>query len=228
MEEKIKVNPEDVTVFIKFVRNFFVFDEEKLITLRKPKLYEISIYPTSLLVPVYRYFPTPLGKKLGIEFKYEDKINIENLSYFRVFNLPENSDIKIDLHLEPAEREGDAIIWEVRVNINDPDYHFAAILDGWPKESAFIEDIRTIKWAKGRSYSKHSKSFSSKVTASIFRIEEYLFTLSSLLYVVYSGEYRKDKKEAELFAPFTEILRSYGETFEEALPSIKIAATFAF
>jgi len=225
---EVRINPEDVTIFIRFVRNFFKFDEDKLIALRNPKFYEFSIFPTSLLVPVYRYSPTPLGKKLGIELKYEDKINIENLSYFRVVKLPENSDIKITLSLELTERDNEAIIWGVRVNLNDPSYRFKALVDGSLDDNGFNEDLKTVRWAKGRSYSRHSKSFVSKVTGSILRIEEYLFALSNLLYVVYSGEYRKDKKEAELLAPFTEILKSYGNTFEDALSSIKIATLFAF
>lgn len=223
---EVKINPEYVVAFIKFTRNFFVFDEDELRALRNPRLYVVPIIPTSLLVPVYRYSPTSLDKKLGIEFKYEDKINIENLSHFRVVNLPKDSDIRVNLHLEPSEREK-ALVWEVRIDINDPDNYFSAVLEGGPRWDAFNKDINTIKWAKGRSYSKHSKSFASNVTASIFRVEEYIFVLSNLLYIVYSGEYHKDKKEAELLAPFTEILKSYGDTFENALSSIKMAVMFA-
>jgi len=226
METKIRINPEDVTILIRFVRNFLTFDEDKLIALRNPRIYEFSIFPTSLLVPVYRYSPTPLGKKLGIELKYEDKINIENLSYFSVVKLPEKSDIKIDLSLEPTDNDGKAIIWGVRVNLNDPSYRFKALVDGSLDNGGFSRDLRTIKWAKGRSYSKHSKSFVSKVTGSILRIEEYLFILSNLLYTIYSEEYRKDSKEAELLAPVTEILKDYGNTFEDVLLSIKVAVMF--
>jgi hypothetical protein len=222
---EVKINPEYVVPLIKFTRNFFVFDEDKLRALRNPRLYVVPIIPTSLLVPVYRYSPTSLDKKLGIEFKYEDKINIENLSHFRVVSLPKDSDIRINLHLEPSERDK-AVIWEVRVDINDPDHYFAAILEGGPRIDAFDKDINTVKWAKGRSYSRHSKSRASNVTASIFRIEEYLFVLSNLLYIVYSEEYHKDKKEAKLLAPFTEILKSYGDTFENVLSSVKMAVMF--
>jgi hypothetical protein len=230
METKVKkINPGDITIFTRFIRNFFVFEEEKLIALRNPKLYKISIFPTSLLVPVYRYSPTPLSKKLGVEFKYEDKINLENLSYFRVVKLPEDSDITIDLYLEPTDRDEEIVIWGLKVNFNDSDYSFRAFVDGTvDNDDSFSKDLKTTRWARGRSYSRYLKCSVSKVRKSIFRLEEYLFTLSNLLYIVYSGEYRKDKKEAEIFAPFTETLKGYGDTFEDALSTIKVAVLFAF
>jgi hypothetical protein len=173
------------------------------------------------LVPVYRYSPTPLLKIPWAKVKHKNKIDPENLSYFRVIKIPEDSDVKIELNLEPSTNGKDARIWAIRINVGDPSYRFTAVTDDDPNQDFFDEDLSVVKWAKGRSYAKYSKKEGSKVAESIYRFEEFLFIATNLLYTLYSGEYRKDGKIDKILAPFTELLQSYGKTFDEALSTIR-------
>lgn len=217
---EIKISPFDVKLLFSFIRNFLIFDEEKIISLRLPRLYKLKIFPNYLLVPVYRYSRTPLEKLPGVNIEYKDKIDPENLSYFRDVKLPDDSKVKIELNLEPSG-ERSAKVWGVRVNIGGPDYRFVLVIDEGADLQYLDEDMKTIRWAKGRSYSKLSQKRFSKVVDSIYRFEEFLFTISNLLYTLYTGEYRKNVKEAELFDRFTRVLQSYGNNFEEVLSIIK-------
>jgi len=218
---KVKIELTDVKVIFRFIRNFLIFDEEKLISLRTPRVYKLTIYPNYLLVPLYRYSHTPLLKIPWAKVKHKNKIDPENLSYFRVVKLPENSNVKIELSLEPDNNGKDATVWAMRINIGDPTYQFTAVIDNDANPDFFDEDLSVVKWAKGRSYAKYSKKTGSKVADSIYRFEEFLFIASNLLYTLYSGEYRKDGKIDKLLAPFTELLQSYGKTFDEALSTIR-------
>jgi hypothetical protein len=217
---EIKINPFDIKHLFSFIRNFLIFDEEKIWSLRLPRLYKLAIFPNYLLVPVYRYSRTPLEKLPGVSIEYKDKIDPENLSYFRDIRLPNDSKVKIELSLEPSG-EKSAKVWGLRVNIGDPNYRFAMVIDEGADLQYLDEDIRTIRWAKGRSYSKYLQKQFSEVADSIYRFEEFLFVTSNLLYTLYTGEYRKNVKGAELFDYFTKVLQEYGNTFEEALSIIK-------
>ncbi len=218
---KVKVELTDVKIIFRFIKNFLIFDEEKLMSLRTPRIYRLIIRPNYLLVPVYRYSYTPLLKIPWAKVKHKNKIDPENLSYFRVVKLPEDSNVKIELSLEPSTNGKDARIWAIRINVGDPGYQFTAVTDDDTNQDFFDEDLSVVKWAKGRSYAKYSKKEGSKVAESIYRFEEFLFIASNLLYTLYSGEYRRDAKGAELFMPFTELLQSYGKTFDEALSTIR-------
>ncbi len=223
---EIKISPFDIKLLFSFIRNFLIFDEEKIISLRLPRLYKLAIFPNYLLVPVYRYSRMPLEKFPGVSIEYKDEIDPENLSYFRDIRLPDDFKVKIELNLEPSG-ESSAKVFGLRVNIGDPNYRFAMVIDEGADLQYLDEDIRTIRWAKGRSYSKYLQKQFSKVVDSIYRFEEFLFVTSNLLYTLYTEEYRKNVKGAELFDHFTKILQGYGDTFEGALSTIKEVSIIA-
>jgi hypothetical protein len=224
---EVRINPFDVKYLFIFIKNFLIFDVEKIRSLRLPRLYKLALYPNYLLVPVYRYSRTPLEKLPGVNIEYKDKIDPENLSYFRDIKLFDDSKVKIGITLEPSSGRS-AKIWGVGINTGDPDYRFVLIIEEGANLQYLDEDIRTIRWAKGRSYSKLSQKRFSKAADSIYRFEEFLFTTSNLLYTLYTGEYRKNVRGAELFDHFTKILQGYGDTFEEALSTIKEVSMMAF
>jgi hypothetical protein len=93
-ENIIKVDPRDIVYFFRFIRDFISWKREK-----RDKA-DINLHvswaePSVLLVPVYRYSAFSLGGKLIPDFKYEDVIKLENLSYYRPFKLPKK--VSLDL-----------------------------------------------------------------------------------------------------------------------------------
>jgi hypothetical protein len=89
----------------------------------------------------------------------------------------------------------------------------------------FERDFRILSLAEGRNYSKSLDFADSKIIDCLHHLEDSMFVILSFLYMIYNGEYT-DFAKNKFFFPFTEIFRSYGNTFEEALLVAKEVVIF--
>jgi hypothetical protein len=196
-------------------------------------LYDAKIKPDFILFPVYRYssiIEDTMAERLGIEFKYEDRIKIENLSLFNVYRVIENADPEVDITVIAgitakimADYDVETRLYDVGVDFkigSNRNYNSTTIYWGlW-----YDRYLKTLWWAKGRKYSDFSykPKFRSKVVDHLYTIEIGMFAFINFLYTLYTGGGLKDNTvEYKLFKPYMELLRSYGNTFEEAIATLK-------
>ena len=198
---------------------------------------QVVIEPDFLLLPAYKYLPIPnefVLSKIEFEPKHEDRIKIENLSTFEVCKVVNNpNDVNIILEVGLHLSSGVVNPWMMGVNFefgpkNDYrwffEYSYASSLD-----TSFIwyEDyFRTLRWARGRKYSNFARlGCNSNVFHNLYSIEKLAFAFVNFLYTLYTMDTSKDKASFEynLFKPYAELLRSYGNTFEEALSIVNEA-----
>jgi hypothetical protein len=250
----VKVEPSYVVPMRKFVFNFMNWSARDYLHYTRETIkygpvsgssHIVLIKPGFLLLPVYRYSPIPednVVKRLGIEFKYDDRIMIENLSLFNVYRVIEEADpeveIAIDVLIQIISR-GDimkvkAMAWFVGIGFNigtkrdSKDYYdhlhyhdfYYASSRAW--DGDYDSYLRTLRWAMGRKYSNFSwKGKESKVFNHLYNIENGMFTLVNFLYTLYTGNLKADNTEYNLFKPYAELLQSYGNTFEEVVSTIR-------
>jgi hypothetical protein len=223
-ENIIKVDPRDVVYLARFIRNLIVWNREE-----RDKAgvnpYMVWAKPSVILVPVYRYSAFSLGGKLIPDFKHADIIKLENLSYYRPYTLPEKSNVKFRIianHDNEILRPS-----SVGVNVYRPTvYGYTVYLEPDNVDMELFErDFRILSSVEGRDYSEFSGFVNSEIIECLHHLEDSLFVILSFLYMIYSGKYT-NYAENRFFYPFTEIFRSYGKTFEEALSVAKEVSMF--
>jgi hypothetical protein len=220
----IKVDPRDIIHFVRFIREFIAWKREE-----RDKA-DINLYvswaePSVILVPIYRYSAFSLGGKLIPDLKYKDIIKLENLSYYRPFTLPKKSKVRFKVTVD----DGPEIMRtsSLGISVSHPTiYGYTMYLE--PDDidiELFERDFRILSLAEGKDYSKSLDFANSEIIDCLNHLENSMFIVLSFLYMIYSGGYT-DYAENKFFFPFTEILRSYGETFEEALSVAKEVSMF--
>lgn len=113
------------------------------------------------------------------------------------------------------------------INIRHPTiYGYTIYLEPDDIDMEFFEnDFRILSLAEGRDYSKSLDFAESKIIDCLHHLEDSMFVILSFLYRIYSGKYT-GYTENKFFFKFTEIFRSYGNTFEEALSVAKEVSIF--
>jgi hypothetical protein len=113
------------------------------------------------------------------------------------------------------------------LNVSHPTiYGYTMYLEPDDIDMEFFErDFRILSLVEGRNYSKSLDFANSEIIDCLHHIEDSMFIVLSFLYMIYSGGYT-NYDENKFFFPFTEILRSYGKTFEEALSAAKEVSMF--
>jgi hypothetical protein len=223
-EDIVKVDPRDAVHLARFIRNFIFWRREErdeaginpYIALAKPSV---------ILAPVYRYSAFSLGNKLITDFRYADVIKLENLSYYRPCTLPEKSNIKFRIITDYDN--GILRPSSVGVDVYRPTvYGYTVYLGPDNVDTKFFErDFRILSLVEGKDYSKSLNFANSEIIECLNHLENSLFVILSFLYMIYSGGYTS-YAENKFFYPFTEIFRSYGKTFEEALSVAKEVSLF--
>ncbi len=195
-----------------------------------PMKLQVAIDPDFLLLPVYKYSPIPNGlvlSRLGVESERENKIRIENLGIFDIYKVIEDDNgvniiVEVELYLSSEIVKPRMV--EVVFTL-EPNSDYTKQLEFGYKSSidtSFKWDnyFRTLRWARGRKYSRFLwLNSNSNVFRNLYAIEKNAFALINFLYTLYTF---KDKASFEynLLRPHTELLRSYGNTFEEVLSVI--------
>jgi len=220
----IKVDPRDIVHFARFIRDFIAWKREE-----RDKA-DINLYvswaePSVILVPVYRYSAFSLGGKLIPDLKYKDIIKLENLSYYRPFTLPKKSKVRFKVTVDDGPEIMRAS--SLGISVSHPTiYGYTMYLEPDDIDMEFFErDFRILSLAEGKDYSKSLDFANSEIIDCLHHLEDSMFIVLSFLYMIYSGGYT-DYAENKFFFPFTEIFRSYGETFEEALFVAKEVSMF--
>jgi hypothetical protein len=237
----VKVEPSYVVPMWKFVFDFMNWSARDYLhyireTIKRGPVWGSShtvlIKPGFLLLPVYRYSPIPedkVVKRLGIEFKYDDLIMIENLSLFNVYRVIEDADPEVEIAIRvgtgivskgdimKAIVEGVSIEFKTGTERDSKYYYYASSWDG-----DYDSYLRKLRWAMGRKYSNFSwKGKNLKAFTHLHNIEKGMFVLVNFLYTLYTGNLKADDTEYNLFKPYAEILQSYGNTFEEVVSTIR-------
>lgn len=227
-ENIIKIDPRDILHFINFIRNFLTWKREE----REKKglhPYACWISPSVILVPIYRYSQTPLEEALKINFKHEDIIKLENLSYFRPYALPKGNGARSWLFA--GDEGGLAKPRQLGISLGQLLFSYGVYFE---KDSIDVEwferDIKMLSRLEGKVFPKSLDFTKSKTVESMLHLENGLLIIMSFLYVIYTGEYDgfgEDRElEYEFLLPFTKTFQSYGKTFEKALSVAKEVSMF--
>jgi hypothetical protein len=244
--EIMKINPEYVSLLHKFLLDFVKWnhdeylkavgrDDVKWRPIGSPAIeyldYKAVIRPKFLLFPVYRYSSIPkntIAEELGVEFEKDERIKIENLSLFNVYRVVEDVDPEVEITISTEilpeitpSNEKIARLFDITVDFkvgSQKDYYCVIII--W--SLWYNNYLKTLRWARGRKYlSLASKGIlHSKVMSHIYAIENGMFVFLNFLYALYNERFGEDTVEGRLFRPISNLLWSYGNTFEEALSTI--------
>ncbi len=240
----VSIRPEDIIPLHKFMYNLMGLEPDFYLNtigrVREPnsKLsigHTVSTKPRYLLTPVYRHFPFPddeVVEKLGIEFQPVDIIKPENLSVFNVYKVEEEGngiDVFLEVSFELGHRVEKTRVWGTWVYfaINDGKNSWLHYNNGVIADiglSHYNDYLRTLRWAKGKRFSNfaHKNNTDSKVINSIHNLGFNLFTLVNFFYNLYTGDWIEiNETNYKLIKPLSDLLRSYGDTFEEVLSVIK-------
>jgi hypothetical protein len=192
----------------------------------------LQIEPDYVLFPVYKYFLSldlrdTTTEKLGVEFKYDDRIRPENLSLFNVYRVIKDADPEVDIKVTAGIRTSIKPDNKPVIEIEDVGVAFKVGYDtNYPLVSLYWgnkykEYLKTLKWARGRKWSnlQNKPMHRSKVVKDLSTIEVSMFAFVNLFYALHNG-LKNDTVEYRLFEPYMKILQ-VNNTFEEALSNIK-------
>jgi hypothetical protein len=250
--EIVRVNPQYIVPLHRFLVDFIKWGHDEYLKavgkkdvrwcpVNGPAVeyldYKTVIRPKFLLFPVYRYSAIPkhtVAEELGIEFEKDERIKIENLSLFDVYRVVEdvNPEVEITVSTEilpeiTQSNEKVAKLFDITIDFkigSKKDYYCVIII--W---SVWYNNyLKTLRWAQGRKYFNFASRglVHSKVASHIYAIENGMFVFLNFLYALYNGHFEEDTVEYKLFKPFSDLLRNYGDTFEEAISTINELMVF--
>ncbi len=240
----IKVDPSHVIPMWKFSKDLMQWEpEEYLRYVGRENVSQGSVVnvfhdtrkiePSFILFPVYRYssiLDDIMIRRLGIESEYEDRIKLENLSLFNVYKVIKDVDPEVDITVVAGITVGIVGDKDAKVRINDvgvdfkvgPYRNLVSTLFHWGHWYDMY--LKTLMWAEGRKWSNFSDKprYKSKVVDHMYSIEYAMFVFTNFLYTLYTGDgLKSNTAEYKLFKPYVDLLQSYGDTFEEAITTIK-------
>jgi hypothetical protein len=246
----IKMDPNDLSYIFKFInsilnwnRDEFIKVMESIVEKRKGdrNLFSIRIKPNFLIVPMYSYFfaSQMVMKNLGFEIAYDDTIDIEKISQFKVLEIPNKADVTISVNVGSSVGGFSSAILRVlgiRFSIKDKFEKDSKSLDistyfGDKRDYEILKmELETLKKSQGESFYKVANLIDPRVALEIYGVEKSMFIILNFVYALYTGEYTGEFGEEDpqvgLLNSFTGIIKSYGKTFEEVLDSIKVASVF--
>jgi hypothetical protein len=244
--EVVKVDPEYIVSLHKFLMDFVKWEPDEYLKavgredvrwrpVNGPAVeyldYKAVIRPKFLLFPVYRYSSIPkytVADELGIEFEKDERIKLENLSLFDVYRVVDGVDPEVEItisneilpEITPSNKKR-ARLFDITIDFkigSKKDYYCVIII--W--SIWYSNYLKTLRWARGRKYLNFASKglVHSKVVSHIYAIENGMFVFLNFLYALYNEHFEEDTVESRLFKPLSDLLRSYGNTFEEAMSTI--------
>jgi hypothetical protein len=250
IEKIIKVNPDDLLYIFNFInsvldwdRNEFIKVMENVVKNRKNdrNLFSVRIKPNFLMVPLYSYFfaPQTVMKDFGFDIAYEDTINIEKISQFKIFKIPDKVDATISINVGPGIGgfSGERLrAWGIRFGIENKFKEDDRAVDisvyfGNKRDYELLKmELETLKKSQGKSFHRIANFVDPRAAKEIYGVEKSMFIIYNFIYTLYTGEYTGEFGEGDpqagLLTSFAKVIKSYGETFEEVLDAIKIASFF--
>jgi hypothetical protein len=246
INKSVKVNVMDFLKLYKFLKRNMRWDYDYFLNYMKEVDREnnswvpVTFRPKFLLLPNYRY--SSISEELRIiagikkDKPYDEVIKLENLSLYNLFEVEdvkesEIKDVRLWIIIEGYGGGKEARIRDLGFVIEYTHYGYTGAtiyLDYRDDDIKKLEDIlKTLKWAVNRKYHRFSAWRKDGVIEKIYKIENELLALLNFFYTIYTGEYEKDKT-SKILEPLTDMLGSYGNTFEEVIDMVKLAATFTF
>jgi hypothetical protein len=250
--EIVKINPEYIVPLHRFLTDFVKWNHDEYLKavdgkdvrwcpVGSPAVeyldYKVVIKPKFLLFPVYRYSSIPkhiVAERLGVEFERDERIKIENLSLFNVYRIVEDVDPEVDITISTEilpeitpSNEKVARLFDITINFkigSNKDYYSVIVI--W--SIWYNNYLKTLRWARGRRYLNFASKgvLHSKVLNHLYAIENGMFVFLNFLYALYNEHFEDDTVESRLFKPFSDLLRSYGNTFEDMLSIINELMVF--
>jgi hypothetical protein len=202
----------------------------------------IRVNPKFLLLPNYHYSSIPYELRRAANIKedkwYNEIIKLENFSLYNVFEVEKAEDVKgsrvkdvwLWVEIDSYESENRTMITELGLvmeyNYSNNNYTSIGVhLSYWDDDIKELEDsLKTLKWANNRSYHRFVTKKKGGVAEKIEVIEDELWIMLNFFYIVYTGGYERDRF-SKILEPITDMLRNYGDTFEEVIEAMKMAVT---
>jgi hypothetical protein len=229
-------NPFNIKGFYKFANkilalsseDYFNFTVEKADRWGRVNAHKVELLPYYMLVPEYRYFSglEMLEDILGVSFKKDDIVRVENFSKFRVHEIPiDNRDFRIEINLcygpSSADTRGDhVVLHKVEISFqswkNKKWEHSSVerfIEEGMTGIKKLEEEIEALNLADGKSLSVLRKE-DPDIVGKLLDFEDDWFVLANLFYTMYAGFY-EDSVEYKFLKRYMERLKSFGDTFDE-------------
>jgi hypothetical protein len=250
--EVVKADPRDIIYFYRFIREYITWDLKDYFNFldkmgkKDSPYYRTDLVLNSMLIPKFKYTSFHNGIK-GVKVEQADKIKYENFSHFDVYKFDPNSEgeiLKIRFALElrhsNVRRVARVCVLDFVVSMIRSDTLPSVTSVDFPYSGMYIHEtnvdieefqryLKTLRWTQGKSYlelSKHSIPNEKGVVYKIRHFEEYFFLFVNFLYTLYAGSFEKNNETSVLFEPFTELLKTYGNTFEEMLSTVKEVMMF--
>jgi hypothetical protein len=199
----------------------------------------IKLEPKFLLLPNYRYssIHSELRKIAGIkkDKPYDEVFKLENLSLYNVFEVEEAKESEIKdiwawVGIDGYRAKNMARISGLGLVIEYKDYitytGVSISFSYWDEDiKAFGDILKTVKWANNRSYHRFSTKKKGGVAEKIEVVEDSFLAMLNFIYNIHAGGYGVDEF-SRILEPIMDMFRSYGNTFEEVIDAMKLAATF--
>jgi hypothetical protein len=216
--------------------------------------YHAVMFPLNLLL-IHEFVYSSLYREIrSIRVERVDKIKYENFSRFNVYKFDRDSDGEVlevwlivefgpnyinsggvsariwGLNLDLLESGLHPSKENANVTVSKAEHHgFATRIRGGKLDIEELQGyLKTLRWTQGKSYlklSEHSKPNRTGVAYKITHLEENLLLFVNFFYTLYTGGLEKNNPGYILLEPFMELLRTYGNTFEEVLSTIKEVVT---
>jgi hypothetical protein len=234
--ETVKVEPRYLPKLHRFILDFINWEPDCFLRYTGVNRimgtdYRLFIEPDFLLIPAYSFYSIPdpeVIERLGVEPKHSEKIKVEDLLLHEVYKVVGGDSeftIGIEVGMGMWGEWKKVKPWMIEVDfIIEPKYgygtyyRYGTYLDinlGW-----YVDYINRLMGTGDKRPLKLNKIGILAINY-LYNVERISFALLNFLYTLYMGTALKvDTVGYNLFRPYTELLRGYGNTFEEVLSSI--------
>ena len=240
----MKINVFDILEFYGFLKKYAFLDLNYFYTymekvLRNKGIWiHIKVKPKLILLPKYRYSQVSerLRKVANIKKDESDVevIKLENLSSYRIFEVQsskkcEADEVLMSVGFISSSPDRKAIIDDLALEIDTCGNNiFASVgfsVSYWNDDIEDLQDaLITLKKVVNKNYASAVEE-DSEIPYKIARIENKIWVVLNFFYILYTGNYVRDKYSA-ILDPIVDTLRNLGNTFEEMLESAKMLYIF--
>jgi hypothetical protein len=232
--ELVRIDVYSLPYLYRFLRETLAIDPSSIPNPQE-NFFRLTIYPSVLVLSIYKYSILSIGREkelrriLGVDYNYLDVISCGALSMFRPVEIKESENIKIDLNYR---REPDNVfrIGNIRFSLAPAGSfinEYNTSMDTYYDTKWLEEAFSRLKRAEGKSTKIYLGKMRSKVHDTIHFFESRLTIVGNVFYPLYKDKYRSNVQVPEL-TQFANIIKTYGNTFNEAVENIVALSRIAF
>lgn len=192
-----------------------------------------------ILLPPYIY--TRISKRIEDldNPKGREKVSVDNLlllDLYKVAPSPEDKfeSIYLGIQISYSSRGDRYMIRSLWLNAKDKrlsksrkSKHYLIgmfFFDGFKEESEIVEYIGTMEQLEGKKYSK----LDMVTLRNILWVEKSLILVTNLFHVLYSNEFNENDLVDSLFKKHSDIIKGFGDEFEDIISPVKVISALAF